>query len=145
MPSVQVILFRRQGTITTIIAMQANATLSAFMFSLTVTLSREVLRANEQIEKLGQASGAFRLAPTQQELVFMGERCEDAKQLSDYGVNQEWIVQVWSRAKAPRYSIGGCRWIEGCSHVPVTPASCISCLCIIPPLSVFCTTFDVIV
>ena len=29
-----------------------------------------------------------------QELVFMGERCEDHLQLKDYGINMPWIKQV---------------------------------------------------
>jgi hypothetical protein len=34
------------------------------------------------------------------ELVFAGERCEDARQLKHYGVCENWLVQVSSAARA---------------------------------------------
>jgi hypothetical protein len=38
-------------------------------------------------------------APEAQELVFAGERCEDARQLKHYGVCENWLVQARAQAR----------------------------------------------
>ena len=38
-----------------------------------------------------------------QELVFLEERCQDDKSLRDYGINNEFIVQVHQNASQDRH------------------------------------------
>uniref|UniRef100_A0A7S0RF44 Ubiquitin-like domain-containing protein n=1 Tax=Pyramimonas obovata TaxID=1411642 RepID=A0A7S0RF44_9CHLO len=49
--------------------------------------------------KVAEVHGAPPIAS--QELVFMGERCEDHLQLKDYGINMPWIRQVTGFAINP--------------------------------------------
>ena len=47
-----------------------------------------------QVEQLGKQSDAYDLPARGQELVFMGERCQDSCTLADYGICAPWIAQV---------------------------------------------------
>ena len=47
-----------------------------------------------QVEQVGKQSGAFDLPVASQELVFMGERCQDQCTLADYAICEPWIAQV---------------------------------------------------
>lgn len=41
--------------------------------------------------------------PEEQELVFMGQTCENGKQLRDYGICHDWIKQVGGFVLKPRF------------------------------------------
>ena len=47
-----------------------------------------------QVERVGKQSGAYDLPAASQELVFMGERCQDDCTLADYAICEPWIAQV---------------------------------------------------
>ncbi len=47
-----------------------------------------------QVEQAGKESGAYDLPAAKQELVFMGERCQDKRTLADYAICEPWIAQV---------------------------------------------------
>ncbi len=47
-----------------------------------------------QVEQLGKQSETYDLPAASQELVFMGQRCQDSCTLADYGICATWIAQV---------------------------------------------------
>ena len=50
---------------------------------------------------------------TEQELIFSGERCEDARRLKHYGVCENWIVQVAGFVVAPRGAADARKYVDG--------------------------------
>lgn len=73
-----------------------------------------------QVAAAGEASGKYVLPPSDQELVFMGERCRDDQTLRDYGVCEPWIVQVMTSTR--RYHVT-CGRMTGSRLMPA-PCQC---------------------
>ncbi|KAK9828972.1 hypothetical protein WJX72_003146 [[Myrmecia] bisecta] len=75
------------------------------------TPESQICSIKQQITQLGAASDAYELAQTEQELVFMGERCEDDKALKDYGICEPFVKQVTGFVVNPE--VPGRRFVKG--------------------------------
>ncbi|KAK9834422.1 hypothetical protein WJX74_001471 [Apatococcus lobatus] len=64
------------------------------------TPSATFREVKDQIAQLGRESGAYELPCESQELVFMGERCEDSASVADVGICEDFIVQVTGFVKS---------------------------------------------
>lgn len=73
--------------------------------------STSIVELKQQVAERGAASGQYSISITEQELVFMGERCENAKRLTDYGICEDFISQVVGFVVNPETP--GRRFVDG--------------------------------